>query len=417
MKILIISQFFWPENFRINDLAEELSQRGHKITVLTGLPNYPSGKWFKGYSLKSIGSEERNRIKIIRVPVIPRFSSKKWQLAINYLSFAASASSLGFFYCREKYDVIFTYAPSPLTAAIPAVLLKLFKGIPMVIWVQDLWPEVFEALKVIKSKLFFSSVESMMKWIYKHSNMILVQSKSFIDPVIKRGAQKERVLYFPNWAEELYKPIKLDSSSEEVKELKAIAKDNFVAMFAGNLGAAQSLETIVEAAENLRSEPLTWIILGDGRRRNWLEREIRKRNLQGIIHLLGHKPVENMPCYFSSADVLLVTLQSHPVMSSWIPGKVQSYLASAKPIIGALDGAGASVIDESGAGFSVKAGDSSALSKKVLQLSKMSEHARSEMGKSALNYYNEEFNRKKLVSNLEKYFLDLTKKDNKELSS
>ena len=121
MKILIISQFFWPENFRINDLAEELSQRGHKITVLTGLPNYPSGKWFKGYSLKSIGSEERNRIKIVRVPVIPRFSSKKWQLAINYLSFAASASFLGFFYCREKYDVIFTYAPSPLTAAIPAV--------------------------------------------------------------------------------------------------------------------------------------------------------------------------------------------------------------------------------------------------------------------------------------------------------
>ena len=287
----------------------------------------------------------------------------------------------------------------------------------MVIWVQDLWPEVFEALKVIKSKLFFSSVESMMKWIYKHSNMILVQSKGFIDPVVKIGAQKERVLYFPNWAEELYKPIKLDSSSEEVKELKAITKDNFVAMFAGNLGAAQSLETIVDAAENLKSEPLTWIIIGDGRKRNWLEREIRKRKLQGTIHLLGHKPVQNMPYYFSSADVLLVTLQSHPVMSSWIPGKVQSYLASAKPIIGALDGAGASVIDESGAGFSVKAGDSSALSKKVLQLSKMSEHARVEMGKSALNYYNEEFNRKKLVSSLEKYFFNLTKKGNKELSS
>jgi len=417
MKILIISQFFWPENFRINDLAEELSQRGHEITVLTGIPNYPSGRWFKGYSLKSTGSEQRNRIKIVRVPVIPRFSSKKWQLAINYLSFAASASFLGFFYCREKYNVIFTYAPSPLTVAIPAVLLKLFKGLPMVIWVQDLWPEVFKALNVIKSKLFFSSVESMMKWIYKHSNMILVQSKGFIDPVIKIGAQKERVLYFPNWAEELYKPIKLDSSSEEVKELKAITKDNFVAMFAGNLGAAQSLETIVDAAENLKSEPLTWIIIGDGRKRNWLEREIRKRKLQGTIHLLGHKPVQNMPYYFSSADVLLVTLQSHPVMSSWIPGKVQSYLASAKPIIGALDGAGASVIDESGAGFSVKAGDSSALSKKVLQLSKMSEHARLEMGKSALNYYNEEFNRKKLVSSLEKYFFNLTKKGNKELSS
>ena len=180
-------------------------------------------------------------------------------------------------------------------------------------------------------------------------------------------------------------------------------------MFAGNLGAAQSLETIVDAAEKLKNNNLTWILLGDGRKRNWLEEEIEKRNLQNTIYLLGHKPVESMPNYFSLADVLLVTLEPHPVMSSWIPGKVQSYLASAKPIIGALDGAGAKVIKESGAGFAVKAGDSLALSRKVLQLSKMPKQDQAEMGKSALNYYQKEFNREKLVSKLESYFFDLIK--------
>ena len=277
MKVLIVSQFFWPENFRINDLAKELNQRDHEVTVLTGIPNYPSGKWFEGYSLKSIGLERRKGITIIRVPLIPRFSSKKWQLALNYLSFAITASILGFFYCREKYDIIFTYAPSPLTVAIPAVILKIFKRIPMVIWVQDLWPEVFKAVEAIQSKLFYSLVGVMMKWIYRNSNMILVQSKDFIKPITAIGAQIDKVLYFPNWAEELYKPIKQDSLSKEVDELALITKDHFTAMFAGNLGEAQSLETIVDAAEELKNNQLIWIILGDGRKRSWLEKEIKKK--------------------------------------------------------------------------------------------------------------------------------------------
>jgi len=409
MKVLIVSQFFWPENFRINDLAKELKQRDHEVTILTGIPNYPSGKWFEGYSLKSIGLEIREGIKIIRVPLIPRFSSRKWQLALNYLSFSIAASFLGFFYCREKYDIIFTYAPSPLTVAIPAVILKIFKRIPMVIWVQDLWPEVFKAVEVVRSKLFYDLVEVMMKWIYKHSDMILVQSKDFIRPITAIGVEENRVLYFPNWAEELYKPIKQDSLSDEVEELSLITKDRFTAMFAGNLGEAQSLETIVGAAENLKNNQLVWVILGDGRKRNWLENEVKKRNLQNTIYLLGHRPVETMPFYFSLADVLLVTLKPHPVMSSWIPGKVQSYLACAKPIIGALDGAGAKVIQESGAGFSVKPGDSLALSRRVLQLSRLSKQSQVEMGRSALHYYNSEFNRKKLVSKLENHFSDLAK--------
>ena len=405
MKILVVSQFFWPENFRINDLAEELQHRGHEVTVLTGLPNYPKGHWFQGYGLKSCGYDHRNKIKVVRVPIFPRFSSKKWQLAINYLSFAFSASFFGLFYCRDNYDVIFTYAPSPLTVGIPAVLMRWIKRAPMVFWVQDLWPEVFKAVEAPKSKFFFASVSLMMVWIYKRCDLVLVQSKDFVKHVVKAGAKESKVYYFPNWAEELYRPIKTNKKTREYNE---IPKDGFIAMFAGNIGAAQSLETIINAADKIKNHSIHWIILGDGRKRQWLEKEISKRQLNKCFHILGHQPVETMPSYFSLADVLLVTLQPHPVMSAWIPGKVQSYLASGKPIIGALNGAGASVIRHSGAGFAVEAGDSDGLAEKVLILSQMDTKERELMGHAALEFYKKFFHRKTLITRLEEYFYEIS---------
>ena len=164
MKILVVTQFFEPENFRINDLIEELDGRGHEITVLTGLPNYPEGSFYEGFSYSSIGKTFKGKIKVVRSPIIPRFSSKKIQLAINYLSFAFFASIFGLFYCRGRYDLIFTYAPSPLTVALTSIFINSFKRVKHVIWVQDLWPEVFMAVEAPKTKLFYDSVKLMMKF-------------------------------------------------------------------------------------------------------------------------------------------------------------------------------------------------------------------------------------------------------------
>jgi glycosyltransferase involved in cell wall biosynthesis len=240
-----------------------------------------------------------------------------------------------------------------------------------------------------------------MKYIYKKSDLILVQSKGFIRYVKEQGAEDYKIKYFPNWAEELYVPMAPISNT---KEQMLLPKNSFVAMFAGNIGAAQSLGTIVDAAIILKDYPISWVILGDGRKKQWLEEQISKEGLVDVIHTLGFKPMRTMPLFFSYADVLLVTLEAHEIMSAWIPGKLQSYLASGKPIIGALKGEGSKVINESKAGFSVEPGDSVNLARNVLELSRMDKKTREKMGNNALDYYNRNFNRETLINKLEKYF-------------
>ena len=289
------------------------------------------------------------------------------------------------------------------------MFIKFFKRIPHIIWIQDLWPEVFRAVEAPKFKLFYTLVEWMMKLIYKGSNLLLVQSKDFIPSIVDKGVSIKKIHYFPNWAEELYRPIKKRTALKENLDMPTLRAFNI--MFAGNIGAAQSVDTIAKAAYELRDEDINWIILGDGRKKGWLTEEIKRLGINQKVHILGNKAVESMPFYFSLADALLVTLQPHPVMSSWIPGKVQSYLACGKPIIAALEGAGANVILESDCGYTSKPGDSLELSKKVLQLSKASDLERSEMGKNALNYYNLHFNRRNLIDALEDKINSLVKRD------
>ena len=377
----------------------ELDKRGNEVTVLTGLPNYPEGSFYKGFSYSSVGKSEMGKIKVIRSPIIPRFSSKKIQLAINYLSFVFSASVMGLFYCREKYDVIFTYAPSPVTVALPAIFLNFFKKVKHVIWIQDLWPEVFMAVEAPKTKLFYDSVESMMKFIYKRCDLILIQSREFQQNIIKLGVNKNKIKYFPNWAENFFIP--LDSELASTEGIDIPGSDTFKIMFAGNIGAAQCFDIILEAAIKLKSKKISWIILGDGRRKKWLDEQIKIHSLQNNIFTLGNKPVKDMPFYYSLADVMLVSLEPHPVFSAWIPGKIQSYLACGKPILALLSGAGAQVIKESKSGFSIDSVKTDELVSKVEDLSMMTESDLSKMGENALEYYDREFNRDKLISKFE----------------
>jgi UDP-N-acetylglucosamine:LPS N-acetylglucosamine transferase len=257
LRILIVTQYFWPENFRITDLASALKDKGHDVTVLTGMPNYPSGKLYKGYSWWKKRNEEVLGIPIIRVPLFIRRDSKSWQLAANYLSFVLSACLLApWFLRRKRFDAVFCYGPSPITVAIPAILIAKLKKVPLYFWVQDLWPEAISATGAIKSPKILSIVRSMVKRVYQFCDLILVQSKSFIEPVIVVGAKRDKVKYFPNWAESLYKPVKLDMNAPERLE---VPNNGFVVMFAGNLGVAQSLDTIIAAADKLKEEKSIWV--------------------------------------------------------------------------------------------------------------------------------------------------------------
>jgi len=398
LRILIVSQYFWPENFRINDLALALKERGHDVTVLTGMPNYPAGKVYNGYSWWNNKRDNMQGVPVIRVPLFARRESRSWQLALNYLSFVVTSCLLGPWMLRKQsFDIVFTCQLSPATVGIPGVLMRKLKKAPMLFWVQDLWPESLSATGAVNSPAILSAVGRMVKRIYYNCDRILVQSQAFVEPAVAVGAEREKIVYFPNSAEALYKPVQLNADAPERSE---IPTDGFVVMFAGNLGVAQSLETIVEAADITKNESIHWVFLGDGRRRVWLQKQVEELGLDKV-HVLGSRPIETMPAYFSVADVMLVTLRDDPVMTTTIPGKIQSYLACAKPIVGALNGEGARVIDESGAGFSVASEDGEGLAAAVLKMKCLSETELKELGQSALSYYKCNFEREMLVAQLE----------------
>lgn len=409
MRLLIVTQYFWPETFRINDLAQGLVKIGHHVTVLTGKPNYPIGRFFDGYGFWGREYETFDRIPVIRVPLLPRGDGSAIRLALNFLSFALFASLLGPFRCGGKFDVIFVYEPSPVTVGIPGLILKALKRAPLIFWVQDLWPESLSATGSVKSKWILNLVTCLVSFIYRRCDRVLVQSRAFIDRVQALGANPERVFYYPNSAEELYRPVsrgKIPMSQE--------LPGGFRVMFAGNIGAAQSFETTLGAAEKLRNHrDIQWVILGDGRQFDWVQDEVRKRGLSHCVHLLGQHPVESMPEWFAQADVLLVTLRKDPTFALTIPSKVQSYMACGRPILASLEGEGARVVEEAQAGIVVAPEDASALAEAVLKLSLMPSSDRDIMGQNGRRYFLQEFERNNLLTRLDVWMKELAGKDRK----
>lgn len=401
MRILIVSQYFWPENFRVNDLAEELERRGHEVTVLTGQPNYPEGRIFPAYRDDRRKFERFGSIPVLRVPVIPRGQSNLW-LLLNYLSFAISASVLGAWKLRRRsFDAIFVFQTSPITAALPAILLRRLKRAPMLMWILDLWPDTLSAVGVVKSPRALSVVEKLVKFVYRRCDRILVQSQNFVTKVATLAGGIHKIRYFPGWAEAIFEGG--GSSAKAVAEL-APYRDDFKILFAGNIGEAQDFPAILDAVEALRDVAhLRWIIVGDGRAGQQVRDEIVRRGLQEKIILLGRFPLDRMPAFFSEADALLVTLRKEPIWSMTIPGKVQSYLAAEKPLLGMLDGEGARVIDEAGAGFVAPAGDGLALATQVLRLMNADPGERKAMGVAGTRYGKQEFDREQLVDALESW--------------
>lgn len=398
MKILIVSQYFWPENFRVNDLVLELQDRGHDITVLTGLPNYPDGKVFPDFKKTPEEYYNYKGVKVVRIPLIAR-GKGKIRLIANYFSFAFLASILGpLKLTGKKFDVIFVYEPSPVTVGLPAITLKYIKKTPVVFWVLDLWPETLEAIGVVKSKKIIKAIGLLVSFIYNRCDLLLAQSHSFIGCMQRYCKKQNKIQYFPSWAEDTFSNAEINIA----KEVPVANSEMFSVMFAGNMGDAQDFPTILDAAETLKvHKNIRWLIVGDGRVADWVKQECYRRGLDDNVLLLGSYPIDKMPSFYASADVLLVSLKNEEVFNMTIPGKVQSYLASAKPIIGMLNGEGADVIYESGAGYVSNAGDASALVKNVLKMASLSVQQRENLGRSGCEYYKKEFDKNKLIDRLE----------------
>ncbi len=382
MNILIVSQYFWPESVRINEMVKALRATGAAVTVLTGQPNYPDGAIFPGYSAMSTGLEEDTHgTPVYRVPLIPRGRASRFRLAANYASFAISATVFGAWLLRgRQVDVIFVYAPSPLLQALPGMFLKRLKKAPLVTWVQDLWPESLVATGSVTNESLLQMVKKLVVWIYRDSDLVLAQSRSFVKSITELAGNTP-VEYFPNPGEDAFR------TAEPRPGPALILQPAFNVVFTGNLGSVQALDTLVRAAELLRSHTdVRFVIIGSGSRAGWLAHEVAAKGLDNVS-LPGRFPPDAMPGIMAQASALLVSLIRSPIMSQTIPSKVQAYLAAGKPIVAALDGEGAAVVLEAGAGLACPAEDPRALAELVLRLKAMSEAERRRMGQAGQRYY------------------------------
>lgn len=394
MKALLFNQYFWPESFRINDVARTLQEKGIEVEVLTGKPNYPRGEVFEGYRVWGCQKEKYHGMTINRIPILARGKGGP-RLALNYMSFVLSGLLFAPWLLRKKkFDVIFVYAPSPVLQAIPALFLGWIKGCPVVLWVQDLWPESLSATGHVQNRTVLKLVELIVRYIYRHMDLILVQSRAFEKPV-RALASNTRIEYYPNSVDESF-------GVPATGELPTVAgmDEGFSVMFAGNIGTAQAVGVIAEAASLLKDHAdIHFVVLGEGSRWEWLKQEAQKRELFNM-HLPGRFPVESMPGLMQKASALLVTLADQEIFRATIPSKVQAYLAAARPILACLNGEGANLVVEAGAGLAVPAEDGRALADAILRMYHMPPQELEAMGRRGRLYYASHFAHDMLVDRL-----------------
>jgi len=404
MRILVVTQYFWPENFRINDLVAELQKRGHSPVVLTGKPNYPSGSFFSEYLADPAAFSSFEGVEVLRLPILRR-AQGSFRLILNYLSFVVAGCLWAAWLLRDrKFDLVFVYEPSPITVALPAILLGKLKNAPVVLWVLDLWPDTLQALGVIRSPAILKPLETLVRFIYRHCTLILGQSRAFAVRIAEQCGQPEKVRYFPSWTEEIFE----GPQAEKAPEVPP-GGDFFNILFAGNVGDSQDFPSILEATERLRLDlRVRWLIVGDGRKSGWLRQEVARRGLEKNILLLGRHPVERMPSFYAHADALLVSLKKTPVFGMTIPGKLQSYLMIGIPILGMIDGEGAEIIQTAHAGICCGSENPEGLARIVRTLVEMPKGQRDKMGQAGRQYAKQEFDRNKLITRLEKMFSEST---------
>ena len=394
-RVLLVTQYFAPENFKCNDIAFELQRRGYEITVLTAIPNYPQGKYFDGYGLFKRRVEYVDGVKIIRGFVTPRGKGGKIGLALNYLSYLVSSCFIALYLAlRYRYDAVFVHQVSPVTIGVAATLVKRIQRIPMYFWVLDLWPESLTAAIGLRNKHILGFFSRMVRRFYRHSDKILISSKGFAKSICEKGDFASKIVYFPNWVDSA-----LTSASDV--DTPDVPK-GFIAMFTGNIGASQDFGTVLTAAERLKDhKDIHFVIVGNGRAKEWVESQIVERGLTDTVHCVGSYPIETMPATFAKADVLFAALKDEPIFALTVPAKIQAYMSSGKPIISMINGEAMELIREVRCGVAVAAEDSEAFAKAVLDMSQLSQEERCKLGGRAKEYVAEHFDFAKQMTLLE----------------
>ncbi|NWD49599.1 glycosyltransferase family 4 protein [Pseudomonas gingeri] len=397
MKILVVSQYFWPESFIINDIVRTLDEQGHEVVVATGKPNYPDGKIFDGYRARGRQRERYlGKIDVLRVPLWPRGSGGAKNLILNYLSFVLTGLLfLPWMLRKRKFDAILVFAPSPVLQAIPAILLKWLKKAKLALWIQDLWPESLAATGFIRNPTVLKVVGWVVRGIYHCCDTLLVQSRAFFEPV-SRYADGGKIVYYPN-SIDARSPAQVEPIPSELREL---LDTHFCVVFAGNLGTAQALDTLVQAAVHLRDDPQVRLVLvGSGSRLAWLQSQQQVLGLDNLV-LAGRFPSQAMPQIYERSSALLVSLNDNEAFAQTVPSKIQAYLAAGRPILACLNGEGARVVSEAGAGLTSAAEQVLPLVVNIRRLKALDASEREAMGKSGLDYFEVNFDMSSQVCKL-----------------
>lgn len=386
MKILVISQYYDPEPFRISDICKELVDRGHQVTVVAGVPNYPEGVTYKGYEKGQKRDEVCDGVKIHRCFTIPRKSGTLYRL-LNYYSYAFSASR----YVKKlekDFDVVFVNQLSPVMMAQAGIAYSRKNKTPLVMYCLDLWPESLVAGGITRQSAIYKYFHRVSSKIYRKMDKILITSRSFKTYLTEQfQIGEEKISYLPQYAESLFDDIPATEKGETW---------NFT--FAGNMGEVQSVQTILEAAERLKEEKVHFHLVGSGSDAERLQNMAEEMNLSNVT-FYGRRPLEEMPVFYSKADAMLITMANDPVLSLTLPGKVQSYMAAGKAIIGAIDGETPAIIKDADCGLCCQSQDADALAQVIRDFIADPDYQR--YGRNAKVYYETHFTKEQFFSHLE----------------
>jgi glycosyltransferase involved in cell wall biosynthesis len=398
-KILVYTNHYYPENFKINDIVNHFDDQEYSVKVITGIPNYPSGNFFQNYGYFKKTNEIKGNIKIRRLPLIARGKGSNFRLVLNYLSyfFSVLIYTIYLILSNKKYDIIFVHHTSPIFIAISPYIYKVFnKHGKMILWDLDIWPESLEATGAIKNKKFLKIVKKLVEILYNKFDIILVGSNSFVR-IVKERVKDIQVVYFPNWAEDTFESTLVNKRYSQIE----IQTENLKIMFAGNIGEAQDVYSILKLIVKCKNKHIDWIFVGDGRMKNWLEKELNSIKILGKIVFLGHHPIEEMPSFFKQADIMLLSLKNDEIFSKTVPAKLQAYLASAKPVLGIISGEAKKIIFDSGAGWASDSGDVESAYNDICKILKLSNKELLEKGVRGFNYYEKNFSKHSRLSQLD----------------
>lgn len=396
MKILFVCQYFYPEVFRGNDIALHWAEDGHEVHVVTGIPNYPDGVFHQGYGWFKKRHEVVNGVKVTHLPIIPR-GNNKIMLMLNYFSYLIVGWVYMLFHALfHKYDRVFVQQLSPVMMSAPGVLYKRIRKTPLYTWVLDLWPESLTAAGGINNKYVLAFFKHYVKSEYKHSDKILISSRSFEKSILEYGDYKDKIVYYPQWSDA--SPNDNVNKNDTLPELP----EGFKLMFAGAVGEAHGFECTMEAARLTKEQKeIKWVIVGDGRKLEWVREYVKQHGLEETVYTLGRFPAEAMPWFFGQADVMLVTLSDDPLFKLYAPAKISSYMAAGKPIVAVLNGEGAEMIRDAGCGWTLAAGDAEGFAKLAIDLSRKDASELAAKGANAAKYYDEHFVKEKCLKKLD----------------